>query len=328
MILGGKQIRSVLHGGKRILGFTNSAANPSFETPGDAVEVRRNLLLPGGLGGTEWALVWGGQQSWRTDGRWRVLTTPGSSGVSWGLALRPHGDIPVARGDVVTLSFVVQNRSAVTSGWRIRALISDGVGNLNADMDDLGPVVSVAPGEERIVSYTLTVQQPNATSIRAGIQWVGTIATGEVWAFAEYVVEKGTSGAPFNGSYSPDPDLIPSWTGAPNASESILTATRPAGYAAGWQSGQWAAHGTKSLRVPPGAGETISPAGRVMLITPRVAGQTYTVDGQTRTTGSTPLRIADATTVTLGEGWWDQIALIDGNAYKGPWFPTWRWSDR
>lgn len=361
VMLGGKRVTSVLHGDRRLLGFTNLVPNPSFEATDGAVEVRRNLAsYPRGSSSKDPTILGPRSSRWfgyapdggtwgryvqvtnatdgpflgRVDGylrkEWVASFPQGTGDLGFDFVSDTSHSDSYSGGPLVTpgtsiyISGAIRSNFSGNTTFSCKVLWRTSAGTLISRSVIIGP--NLVGGEW--VYFQFAPTPPSGSSSMTAVLDIDGRAP-EAGDTLDIVAGLFTSpGAYFDGSYSPDSDLIPSWIGAPNASESILTATRPAGYAAGWQSGQWAAHGTKSLRVPPGAGETISPAGRVMLITPRVAGQTYTADGQTRTTGSTPLRIADATTVTLGEGWWDQIALIDGTAYKGSWFTSWRWSDR
>jgi hypothetical protein len=69
---------------------------------------------------------------------------------------------------------------------------------------------------------------PGATRLRLSFRFVDSPPVGTTLDATALMI--GPVGAPyFDGSYSPDPDLTPSWTGTPNASASVLKV------ASGWQ---------------------------------------------------------------------------------------------
>jgi hypothetical protein len=62
------------------------------------------------------------------------------------------------------------------------------------------------------------------------LSFVNIPPAGSYMLFGDALVEKSpVLGVVFSGSYSPDPDLTPSWTGTENASASVLKV------ASGWQ---------------------------------------------------------------------------------------------
>src|SRR5699024_1851323 len=66
----------------------------------------------------------------------------------------------------------------------------------------------------------------------------------------------------FDGETSPDPDLVPAWTGEPNNSSSTLSHTPAVEVSNGWSTDRWSVSGERSLRVP----ETVQGGGRNLLL--------------------------------------------------------------
>lgn len=144
----------------------------------------------------------------------------------------------------------------------------------------------------------------------------------------------------FDGSYSPDPDLTPSWVGTANASASVLSGTRPAeisapaaGQGQTYQTGDSPVTGSKAQRfmclttfsagIPCMQGGSITTGtmytmvmwvrvSRAITVHPRIRAVTSGVDGTTLQPGVWTLV---RTTVTAGSGGDNQTGLlIDGNS--------------
>lgn len=239
-------------------GIVNLATNPSFETAGATVEVRRNLFQ-------DPYAVTVSPTRWSTTGNTPVLSR--ESGAAFGLdyaARSTQGTNGALRfGPIIQLTAGIE--------YRVRMVIRSDVYRSNWQVQYRPQGVSIATNQTtihasgyeigtapQVIEATFTPIVSGGSSATFGI--ISTSVAGGGWLeITEVTVEVSSTppGPPFSGSYSPDVDLTPSWTGTPNDSESILTGSRAATWPVSMQncvailSTRWAASGTKSLRVIP-----------------------------------------------------------------------------
>ena len=144
-------------------------------------------------------------------------TTPTSGGYCGSFATGAGS--PVRVGEVWSMSA----RYATSSGM---ALLMDVGGGGATWTDAVSGSINHGDGTftSTLVATVATVSDGALTPLLRPVS--GKPAAGDVWFVGDYLTERtGTIGAYFDGSTSPDPDLTPSWTGTPNASESILSGT-------------------------------------------------------------------------------------------------------
>lgn len=61
-------------------------------------------------------------------------------------------------------------------------------------------------------------------------------------------------------------------------------------------------------------------ADQTLVVTPRYSGQSYKFGSDTFISEALiPIRLTGDGTVELGDGWWDDVAIVDGG-YDGPYF--------
>lgn len=276
----------------------NKAANPSFENTSGTVEVRRNLIQnPRGTGVVAgWALnnQWGGSGgsvSVTTENT--PVTLPDGTQVpsfrrkTWTVA-------PTSAADIAWQFFSTSsNRGAVTAGqtytvqyaWRksfvgtptinrFEATFFDAVtGGVQVGFVNGATLNNPAPGAWQQDSFTFTVPA-GATHVQVihslTISDPAILVPGVTFDATAAMVEVSPSaGKYFDGGYSPDPDLTPSWVGTADASASVLHGNIVVGQNAGASSSQvriastqWSKSGTRSLRnIPLGTSNDTNTSG-------------------------------------------------------------------
>lgn len=217
--------------------LTNLATNPSFETSGSMVEVMRNHAVdPAGVsnvGNTVGPVmsVWAGsggavsttvyaELPWTPFGRGKryVWTTAPSTGSG---ALQIQGLNSLSVG-VWTITIRVRT-NASTLGL---PAFGDAPGAVTVDR------FVTQEGDIFTLVHTLEITTPftsNNARISAGLPNVFVGAFAEISELDIYPGPYQPERKPFTGSYSPDPDLTPSWTDASNASASVLHGASVAG---------------------------------------------------------------------------------------------------
>ena len=305
--------------------FMNLLTNPSFETTSGTVEVRRNLAsdpratLNGGIpsGQARWAPRWfgsGGTGSTTlvvgaTDGpevapgaqinsyihkTWTAEGGTGDTGFDHTLgsvssAPAATKALPITAG--VTYTFSSYMRASVRRGSAIfgmRVIFRDAAGERILPAPVYESVAFTANTWTRI-SNTLTAPA-NAVyaSIASDVGGAGTWAAGDTLDGTALLIEASPVALPYmDGSFSPDSDLTPSWTGAANASASILTGVQVDGApsSAGrfaLSSTKWAASGSRSLRVLAYTGNNDSFVNIAVPTPASMSGKTYTIMGTVR----------------------------------------------
>ena len=258
--LGDKKVVGVRQGDKFILGRHNLVPNGQGRYTSGTVEVRRNLankpagttisVNPGELGFKDrWAGSGGAQQvtlltgiqgpvgTGITTAVRKTLTVIGTAlnDVAFGHGLSGVDAYPVTPGEVYTVSSywrVSRSQSRMPTN-RITILNVDASGtvlNIIQGVNNTGPIVA---DEWNRVSNTFTVpKNTNFIEILQDVYFMesGALQVGDTLDGTGLLVEKSSLLRPyFDGSYSPDPDLTPSWTGTANDSPSVLTGRVPTG---------------------------------------------------------------------------------------------------
>jgi hypothetical protein len=81
---------------------------------------------------------------------------------------------------------------------------------------------TIAPNEAAVTAHRLNYSPLTSTNLLV-LPHGGTTGSGDVWYDNVAILEGGYRGDWFDGSFSPNPNYLPSWTGTPNASASLLT---------------------------------------------------------------------------------------------------------
>lgn len=219
----------------------NYVPNPSMETAGAAYEVRRNIYNETGRAGL-------------------ISTfTPGISflGSTW-TRITPN-DAVTGRGARFNVPLASLTNGA-TYRFAIEVANENGVPlTVALNWNDVTPVPFVIPAGGRQVIGINATRATYDSTWRFGDLRI-TSVTQQPVLYRVVGIERTTLPlAPFNGAenLAPDADLTPSWVGAANASDSILSAFRVSGanasmsLASVYQTSDWAESGTKSAKVVP-----------------------------------------------------------------------------
>lgn len=262
--------------------LTNLATNPSFETAGGTVEVWRNLF-PNPAFRTNtygWAasatVEIGREPSEFSASGWaaRVEYPAGNN-----LAFFTSVKLVASEGDIVPVSFSCWGGAPDDFGVEIR--FWNAVGTLLRQDNTLFTLG--APGNPKRVAVRSNAAPAGTVDCDVVLRKRSTVEARHARFFDFSTLPTGEFA---DGSYSPDSDLTPSWTGAVNASASILTGTQVTGVTAGVatrvvQSSRGVMAGSKALRIIPttASNDTFAAvggdAGAMRL--GMVAGKTYTV---------------------------------------------------
>lgn len=287
--------------------------NPRFEDTSDTVEARRNLASDpaatanrsAGGGVPVWGADWFGSGTTgaissvtdATDGPLPELATyqrktwtstnGGSGNVGWSHAsLAGTLGYPVTPGQTLSVSSYLRPSSGghtarIQYGW----FDSSGVG---IGPTTYGASLEMPVGEWSRIMATVTAPAGAAfCGFRSDVLY-GPWAIGDTLDGTGLLVELSpVVGDYFDGAFSPDSDLTPSWKGTPDASPSVLTgvgvtsANISGPNVANFQSSQWAVEGTHSVRITPKSASTDTftslggDTGGMRL--GLVAGETYTM---------------------------------------------------
>ncbi|WP_333811094.1 fibronectin type III domain-containing protein [Timonella senegalensis] len=270
--------------------LTNLAPNGSFEGVNGTVEVRQNLHrdpLATSLS------YWGKANEAETIllGNGEALTTCHAGNVDSGLSLNA-GTTLEANG-VYTMSADVEALVDMT----VRISVQ-GAG-ISGNPVNSSPSLAFIAGEKRRVSFTFTA---NAAGGSVNIYILRRTSSGnEKWKTSKPLIEKSAMMRDyFDGSYSPDSDLVASWSGSVSGSSSRLVAITMHQVSPGSsrtrvvQSKQWAAQGESSARIIPFELDS-GPTSRDTFASPggdtggwrlgMEAGKTYTTVAYCRLTG-------------------------------------------
>jgi hypothetical protein len=249
----------------------NLFPNPNLVGDGTMVEVRRNGVTNPILAvdNTGWAQI-------GTSLGVPVLTTGSGAYSTSGLVVTLTGNMGIggegvqvgvnaAMGEVVSLAGVefwpsMHVKSTKASRFSLRVAFYDASGGV-VSVSNISDAETVVPAGVHTRVTVGTALVPPATSVRALIRGILTsgvgyqvLGSGEVLTFSCASTMRGDFFAP--GLPSPDPDLTPSWTGAENASASILSGERTRGVTSmaiyncvAIVSTKFAAPGEKSMRL-------------------------------------------------------------------------------
>lgn len=288
---------------KRVIAATvaNLFTNPAFEATSGTVEVRRNhSVYPAPISAADYSYSVGDEVSvstlvtGATDGplpgitRYirRTVTTARTTPSAGGFYSYNRAPAAPAVGDNGIASVYVRSSSAIqmalVTSWRTDAGVT--VGGAAT-----GPTVTLVPG----VWTRLEVQPVVATEGATNIGWWATVRSstpplpdGATLDITGVLTEKSmVIGQYFDGSFSPDSDLTPSWTGTATASASILTGALTTNTTHGGtrtiSSLQWALTGARSIRLIPISTSTSTYSdiggGTGAMRNGMVAGRKYTV---------------------------------------------------
>lgn len=225
--------------------YKNLWTNPSFETLGGADrEIRRNRYLrPNmdslvGLSAVNGAII-------SMDAGKVLVSAPVNAFADSGIALVSNCPA-VNAGETLTYSFDVTG--VVEDEWRVSIQGTPLASNYN------GPLVRVGVGETKRISATVTFANAGNPAVYVLRRTASIASTAYV---GKPLVERGSllSTVPspfFSGAVSPDSDLVPSWTGTANASESILTGKQviDVGSVSAYSSASWSLPGgSRSIHV-------------------------------------------------------------------------------
>ena len=240
--LGDKKVLGVRQGDKFILGRHNLVPNGQGRYTSGTVEVRRNLVtrprskegsgVMGMTGGP--SSGWGGtpadvsiiaDHTAPSGGEFITRLTHASAGTTFnGGDLGYGAGIPIALNTTYTQSIFVRSSAPLVVRPQAQFLTSTGEG-LGISQ---GQILQLNPGEWTRLSLTASTSIETAYLWRLDTDSSGIVEypAGTTLDFDAAMVEKSSELRPyFDGSHSPDPDLTPSWTGAENASESVLRGT-------------------------------------------------------------------------------------------------------
>lgn len=270
---------------------TNLATNPSFEATSGTVEVWRNLAASPRI---------------HTPG----VYTGGYSNNEALAVIEKGVALPVPTPDGITTGVRGHKVAGTESQASITTYNTDGLGDtaparvVGAWFYSTGPGYrlrnpigganqwSVIPDLPVNTWVWATLFVPANTF--AGVSTENIAASAEDYAYVTGItVWAGTTPPQFfhDGSYSPDPDLTPSWIGTANASASILTGS---GFGPTANPGRsvvastlWANSGTRSLRIVPQPDGGNGAPGWVT-VSGLVIGQLYTITATMRIASTTP----------------------------------------
>jgi len=312
---------------QRLQPVRNLATNPGFETAGAVTTVRTNgmpnpaVASTAGVYGTGVEVAVGAGFVQAT-----VLTVHSSTGLPRVNMIDHTLSAVVVPGDPYYIRAEVRHSRGTDMQLRTWFNTSDGTYVTN----EQGSVLPTSSTSWTDLVMTGTVP---ATATRMGYQIIGNATAdpsvvGATFDFRRLTTDSGTY---FDGSTPAAGDFTYAWAGTENASASVQQALAVAGMTGGWQSGEWATSGTKSLHVPDDGTATLSlTTSSTAIVTARNAGQQLTVGESSVTSPAAdqPVRATGETLVTLGPGWWDKLLIVEG-VYVGDYgdgnTPGWRW---
>lgn len=274
--------------------LTNLLTNPSMEATSGTVEVRRNRALAPMPTTDLWAADWGtggaGTRQFFASGgpdgvafveqKWTAAAT-GNTRLR--LTVAGTGGIPVTPGETIPLSVDAAGSKALAFTW-------DWYNGATYLSSGSGPRPDVSPSIATPTRLTATTGTAPATATHVYVfAHMNTPVAGDFIRATRFLAgEAGEFFAP--GLPSPDSDLTASWTGAANASPSVLTGVGVTGVSAAqperavrFSSTQWAASGTRSIRVSPRQTTgTHRESYAAIAVSGLTVGNTYTVLGTVR----------------------------------------------
>lgn len=136
--------------------------------------------------------------------------------------------LPVLPSTTYTASVYVRSSRATTVRLQVQSIAGD-TGGVAPTPDRSGDVV-LTPGQWSRLSVTFTTPATGMPAARLDIDAATSTSflSGDTLDVTMFLVEQVSAVLPyFDGSMTPDADLMPAWTGTANASESILRGISP-----------------------------------------------------------------------------------------------------
>jgi len=297
------------------LGSRNLATNPSFETASGTVTVRTNYLPNPRMDNstTDWTVGGSGITQTAAAGGTRIDFSASTTTQ----ALQFYsGAVPGALGDTFSASIEVSvPLGGISADFQLQMRPYGG-----SSGDVAGSTVTIAPGETKRVSVAGLTLSGTQTTMRPLLRNFSIIDAGQYVFVRDAIVEKSPVAGTFFSDITPAAGDFSYALGVGGVS--IQTAPGVAGLtgASLYQSQEWAISGTKSVYVPVGETGTVTiAAASTAVVTARNSGQTLTVGAATSTSTAADeeLRAYGVTTVTLGPGYWDEFAIVEGT-FDGP----------
>lgn len=240
--------------------FRNLVQNGRAAYTSGTVEVRRNIFPdPRGTNAAGWSTSLGDVSS-ITDFPGDIATAQRHTRTSGGVAAF-RSIIPTLAASTTYAVRLKVRASAVTAGFGLHLRPNMGVPTAQTT------VVSNQTLQIGVTEFTAVVTTSDTAVTAPGFAavWSGG-TTGDTIDMTAVLISPSTvMGGYFDGSHSPDPDLTPSWTGAENASPSVLTGVVTTGLPSlpntfAVQSTQWPDNGTSVRLIPmTGARDTYVP---------------------------------------------------------------------
>lgn len=194
--------------------MTHTITSDATPVYGDPYEVRRNRAynpVPASLSG----LVAVRSTLELADGGAKMVSTDASARINVFLNNRPS----VTEGE--TLRFSAEGKSGTGTGLIIAILFYASTGAyIPGSIVSSTEVTGTASFQTVLVDAVVPAGAATATFYA---QLTGSAPIGSEGVFRHFYA--GTPGSYFDGATTNDPELTPSWTGTPNASESILSFT-------------------------------------------------------------------------------------------------------
>lgn len=264
----------------------NPVANPSFESTSGTVEVARSYFQNPNLTTLNYIAlnrvadaVLSVSDGWAVA---QVTASPGAgtNGISFTSSIGPANQVA---GDSWAASFEVEAEGIGAGSWTTNAILHNGV-------QLVSKVFDLHAGRQTVQIPAVTLAGAGVSPLRMFVYFGGDATNWPVGSKIKVrrpLIWKAPAAgllppAWWSGNHSPDPDLTPSWAGAVDNSDSILTAPGVANVNAApanvktYSSTAWAKDGARSVRtdrIAPGATNhwTVFPS------VPNVTGQLYTV---------------------------------------------------
>lgn len=277
----------------------NPVANPSFESTSGTVEVARNYFQNPNLTTLNYIALNRADAVLSVSDGWavaQVTASPGAgtNGIPFTSSIEPANQVA---GDSWAASFEVEAEGIGAGSWTTNAILYNGV-------QLVSKVFDLHAGRQTVQIPAVTLAGAGVSPLRMYVYFGGNATNWPVGSKIKVrrpLIWKAPAAgllppAWWSGNHSPDPDLTPSWAGAVDNSDSILTAPGVANVNAApanvktYSSTAWAKDGARSVRtdrIAPGATNhwTVFPS------VPNVTGQLYTVLLCLRTVEPVPVAV-------------------------------------
>lgn len=233
--------------------YVNINTHGTFEVPGTALEVRRNYNTNPKLAGSI--------AGWDTTAATATLTATANGAqidvIGAGSTPMLHNEFNIASvaNDYWSAYMEVTNPAGFPA-VQVRLQVYSYGQNVPISTSE---IVTVQPGQTAYIpAFAEIPTTADTTGVRSILYSVGTPVGARLIVKNALLEKTSAPGQFFAGDTAPtDPDLVPSWVGGANVSESILTATgistyiTPTDVAKGVQSTKWKKSGKHSLRQIP-----------------------------------------------------------------------------